>query len=253
MTLKKSRKIIFLLIFIFCTAIFPLGYHYRYYLYRTSPTLDEVKSGTLLSLKAEIAAKGFTWGSPVFLRLFKEENELEIWLQDSEESRYRLYDSFNICKYSGKLGPKRREGDRQAPEGFYYVPQDMLHPNSKFHLALNLGYPNDYDAAHGYSGSFLMIHGKCVSTGCYAMTDEVIEKVYLLAESALQHGQEAVPVHIFPFRLEEEKLKAHKNYKWYAFWNDLREGYTYFEQHRIPPQIVVEDKKYRIKDAQRGI
>jgi len=253
MTLGNPRKYIFLIIFIVFVAGFLLTYHYRYHFYRTTPALSEVKLATLPMLKTDLAAKGFAWGSPVFLRLFKEEKELEIWLQNKKDNHYRLYDVYDICKYSGKLGPKRREGDQQAPEGFYNVPQDMLHANSKFHLALNIGYPNEYDTANGYSGSFLMIHGKCVSTGCYAMTDESIEKIYLLAESALQKGQETVPVHIFPFRLEEDKLKAHKNYKWYAFWSNLREGYAYFEQHRIPPQITVEKKKYRITDIERGI
>ena len=227
---------------------FPVAaYGYGSFFSRSDTQLGAIKNNVLPALKSDIRNKGFRWGSPVFLRIFKEEKILEIWIKKTGKTgEYGYYKSYEICNHSGGLGPKIREGDKQAPEGFYAVPKEMLHPRSKFHLALNIGFPNDYDAAHNRSGSFLMIHGKCTSKGCFAMNDENIEEIYLLSEAALKKGQISVPVHIFPFRLEESRLQARKSHKWYPFWENLRDGYAYFEQHRRPPQITVDGKQYRI-------
>ncbi len=219
---------------------------------RTESPLPDVKINVFPRLKADVEERGFRWGDPVFLRIFKEEKMLELWIKNPDRSgRYSLYKSYGICRHSGNLGPKLREGDKQAPEGFYTVPQEMLHPRSRFHLALNLGYPNEYDAAHGRTGSFLMIHGKCTSKGCFAMNDRNIEEIYLLSEAALEKGQPVVPVHIFPFRLEGERLYARRNHKWFPFWENLREGYEYFEQHRRPPEMAMYDGRYVIAGQSR--
>lgn len=252
--MQQSRKsvLFFFIVGFFCLVFLSLpvaAYGYGPFFSRSDSQLGAIKNSVLPGLKADIRDKGFRWGSPVFLRIFKEEKILELWIKKSGKTdEYGYYKSYNICKHSGGLGPKIREGDKQAPEGFYAVPKEMLHPRSKFHLALNIGFPNDYDAAHNRSGSFLMIHGKCSSEGCFAMSDENIEEIYLLSEAALKKGQNAVPVHIFPFRLEESRLQARKSHKWYPFWENLRDGYAYFEQHRTPPQVTVENGRYAVSN-----
>ena len=141
------------------------------------------------------------------------------------------------------LGPKIKKGDRQAPEGFYSVAPDQLNPWSKHHLSFNLGYPNDYDLAYQRTGSELMVHGKCNSVGCFAMTDFRIEEIYTIADSALLHGQGSFPVHIFPFRMTEQNLRNHHG-KWISFWKNLKEGYDFFQKTSIPPHIVVKNCRY---------
>ena len=201
-------------------------------------------SPTEASLAENIEAIGSRVGDPVFIRIFKKEAELEVWMMPEGERQYRLIQIYPICAFSGDLGPKLREGDRQSPEGFYYVTKRRLNPNSRFHLSFNLGYPNRYDRAHGRTGSFLMVHGDCVSIGCYAMTDSKIEEIYELVEQALVQGQKIVRVHAFPFRMTEANMRYYHGHKWYHFWENLKEGYDWFEEKRIPPDVQVEHKKY---------
>lgn len=186
-------------------------------------------------------------GDPVFIRIFKEESLLEVWMRTGTE--YQHLKDYAICAYSGALGPKLKEGDRQAPEGFYKVKKHQLNPNSKFHLSFNLGYPNSYDREHNRTGSFLMVHGNCVSDGCYAMTDEKIEEIYALVESALQKGQKYVQVHAYPFRMTEEMMALYSESEWYDFWVNLKEGYDYFEAEKYPAKVKVENKLYSIYEA----
>jgi len=186
-------------------------------------------------------------GDPVFIRIFKAESVLEVWIRSGAE--YQHLKDYFICAYSGYLGPKLQEGDRQAPEGFYKVKKYQLNPNSKFHLSFNLGFPNAYDRAHEHTGSYLMVHGNCVSDGCYAMTDEKIEEIYGLVENALQKGQEYVQVHAFPFRMTDANMALYGNSEWYDFWTNLKEGYDYFELEKLPPHVKVEDKQYKIEEA----
>ncbi len=193
-------------------------------------------------LKQQLAEKGLTYGSPIFMRIFKQSHELEVWVKKGKT--FQKFKTYKICKYSGKLGAKTKEGDKQAPEGFYFVTPNQLNPNSRYHLSFNLGYPNAYEKAKGYTGSALMVHGKCVSIGCYAMTDKNINEIYALAHSAFEHGQPFFRVHAMPFRLKNSKLKRYKNNPWYDFWKNLQEGYQYFEQHKIPPNVKVENGKY---------
>ncbi len=186
-------------------------------------------------------------GNPVFVRIFKEESMLEVWIKSADE--YVLFKQYPICAFSGHLGPKLKEGDRQSPEGFYKVKKYLLNPKSKYHLAFNLGYPNTYDKAHKRTGSYLMVHGECVSIGCYAMTNAKIEEIYKLVEQALKKGQKYVQVHAFPFRMSELNMAKHSENKWYDFWTELKEGYDYFEAEKLPPTVKVKNRHYTIHEA----
>lgn len=200
-----------------------------------------------VKLEERLALLSAKVGDPVFIRIFKEESLLEVWIRSGAE--YQHLKDYYICAYSGTLGPKLQEGDRQAPEGFYKVKKHQLNPNSQYHLSFNLGFPNAYDRAHGRIGSYLMIHGNCVSDGCYAMTDEKIEEIYALVEGALQNGQRYVQVHAFPFRMTDENMALYAESEWYDFWTNLKEGYEYFELEKLPPHIQVEDKQYAIYET----
>ena len=204
--------------------------------------LDAVRETVLPDLEVQLAEQGLRLGAPIFIRIFKASSELELWVEDGE--RFSLFKTYPICSYSGDLGPKLKEGDRQSPEGFYSVSAGQLNPNSSYHLSFNLGFPNRYDRSHGRTGSFLMVHGKCVSIGCYAMTDRGIEEIYLLAEAALKDGQNAFDVHIFPFRMTEEALAEHAGSPWIGFWENLKEGHDLFEAERVPPTAGVADGRY---------
>lgn len=186
-----------------------------------------------------------SFGTPAYIRIFKQESALEVWLQ-APDGRFRLFKTYTICAWSGALGPKLRKGDNQAPEGIYSVRINQLNPHSRFHLAFNLGYPNAFDRASGRTGDFLMVHGNCVSIGCYAMGDEAIEVIYTLVKAALTHGQPSVPVHIFPFRLTAAALAEQRNNRWHSFWQDLQPAYEQFEQTRQVPHVIVSARGYRV-------
>jgi murein L,D-transpeptidase YafK len=190
-----------------------------------------------------LGRKGMDVNAPIFVRIFKEESELEVWKQRTD-GRFYHFKTYPICNWSGKLGPKMRQGDKQAPEGFYRIANQQMNPNSKFHLAFNLGYPNAYDRAHRRTGQHLMVHGDCKSAGCYAMTDALIEEIYALAREALRGGQQTFEVHAYPFRMTEQKLARHKKSKWYRFWKTLKVGYDYFELHRFPPTVAICERRY---------
>ncbi len=195
-------------------------------------------------LKDRLKALNANFGDPVFIRIFKKSKELEVWIKAQKSKEYKLLKDYKICTYSGGLGPKLKEGDGISPEGFYSVDYGALNPNSRFHLSFNLGFPNEYDINHGRTGSYLMVHGKCVSTGCYAMGDKNIDEIYKLVKEALLSSQSEVEVHIFPFRLESKELAKYRKNRWYSFWLNLKEGYDAFNQTHIPPQIDVDGLKY---------
>lgn len=199
-------------------------------------------------LREAFAEQGLTWGAPVFMRIFKESNELEVWVQQGEE--FVLFRTYAIHYYSGDLGPKLKEGDRQAPEGFYYVPVSAMNPNSNYHLSFNLGYPNAYDRANGRTGSLLMVHGSTVSIGCFAMTDARIEEIYTIVDAALRAGQPYFRVHVFPFRMTPENLQRHGQSEWISFWYNLKSGYDRFEEKRTPPNVEVVDRRYVFEAAE---
>ena len=206
--------------------------------------IAEIRARLTPILTKELEEQGLRIGAPVYLRIFKEERQLEVWVQD--ESPFRLFKTYEICNHSGDLGPKLAEGDRQSPEGFYTVSMAAMNPNSQFHLSFNLGFPNAYDRAHDRTGSFLMVHGACASIGCYAMTDASIEEIYVLAEAALLAGQDAFFVHAFPFRMSDARLAREEDSPWHAFWSDLKAGYDAFETTKIPPAIAVQNNRYAI-------
>ena len=199
------------------------------------------------TLKEGLVALSAKVGDPVFIRIFKDESLLEVWIHTG--TVYEHLKDYTICAYSGHLGPKLKEGDKQAPEGFYKVEKYQLNPKSKFHLSFNLGYPNAYDRARKRTGSFLMVHGNCVSIGCYAMTDEKIEEIYALVESALDNGQKQVQVHAYPFMMTDENMAFYEGNEWYDFWANLKEGYDYFETEKLPPHIKVKNRRYEVHEA----
>ena len=192
----------------------------------------------------ELGDRDLAPGMPVFIRIFKQSSELELWLQSPKG--WELFRTIDICNWSGKLGPKLKEGDRQSPEGFYTVTKGRLNPNSRHHLSFNLGFPNRYDRSLGRTGSFLMVHGGCSSIGCYAVRDHHVEVVYRLVEAALNNGQRAVRVHAFPFRMHQAALDRHRDSKWHGFWSMLKRGYDEFETNRVVPKVRVANKSYVI-------
>jgi murein L,D-transpeptidase YafK len=181
--------------------------------------------------------------SPILIRIFKEESELEVWKQDTT-ARYELVKVYPICRWSGDIGPKVKEGDRQAPEGFYPISPGLMNPNSSYYLAINTGFPNAFDKANNYSGAFLMIHGDCSSRGCYAMTDEQIGEIYSLARESFLGGQKAFQVQAYPFRMTAANLARHRNNPNMAFWKMIKVGNDHFEVSHLEPKVDVCDKHY---------
>ncbi|MDP3532083.1 MAG: L,D-transpeptidase family protein [Alphaproteobacteria bacterium] len=202
----------------------------------------QAKERVLAKLKTALQQKKLELGSNVFVRIFKKDKELELWIKGKDT--FQLFKTYPICAMSGVLGPKMKQGDKQAPEGFYTLSADSLHPNSRYHLALNVGYPNHYDKAMDSTGSHIMIHGDCRSIGCFAMTDPQIEEIYTLIHFALEAGQKQVPLHIFPFHLKPEHLKNHIKSSWYFFWSMLQPIYLEFEKTKIPPVIKIKNRLY---------
>ena len=187
--------------------------------------------------------------SPILVRIFKEESELEVWKQDTT-GRFQLLKVYPICRWSGDLGPKVKEGDRQAPEGFYTITPGLMNPNSNYYLAINTGFPNAYDKANGRTGAFLMIHGDCSSRGCYAMTDEQIGEIYSLARDSFLGGQKSFQIQAYPFRMTPANLAQHRTNPNMAFWKMIKEGNDHFEVTRLEPKVDVCDRHY-VFDAQQ--
>ena len=194
-------------------------------------------------LKAKIRKIGSTERAALYVRIYKEEGVLEAWKQ-TKDGTYALLKSYPICAYSGKTGPKKREGDRQAPEGFYTITPGQMNPNSSYYLSFNLGYPNKYDRAYGRTGAHLMVHGSCSSRGCYAMNDEQIAEIYALGREAFAGGQRAFQVHAFPFRMTAENMARNRNSEHFAFWQNLKNGYDHFQITRKPPHVEVCNRTY---------
>lgn len=192
---------------------------------------------------ALMSEKGMSKSSPILVRLFKKEAELEVWKLASD-GQYALLQTYPICRWSGQLGPKIREGDRQAPEGFYTVTPALMNPNSSYYLSFNMGFPNEFDRAHDRTGSHLMVHGSCTSRGCYAMTDEAISEVYALAREAFNGGQRGFQVQAYPFRMTTENLASVRYDKNVAFWRNLKEGHDHFELTRAEPRVEVCGRQY---------
>ena len=192
---------------------------------------------------AEIESKNMDKDSPILVRIFKEESELEVWKQD-RTGRFALLKTYPICRWSGELGPKIKEGDRQAPEGFYTITPGQMNPNSQYYLAFNLGYPNAFDRAHGRTGAHLMVHGDCSSRGCYSMTDEQISEIYALGRDAFFGGQKSFQVQAYPFRMTPQNMAKHRNNPHMAFWKMLKQGNDHFEVTQLEPKVDVCEKRY---------
>lgn len=201
-------------------------------------------------LVSEMQKDGMKETSPIFIRIFKEESQLEVWKQ-RRDGKYALLKTYDICKWSGVLGPKIKEGDRQAPEGFYTVTPAQMNPKSSYYLSFNIGFPNAYDRAHGRTGTHLMVHGACSSAGCYSMTDEDAGEIFALARDAFKGGQRSFQIQAFPFRMTPQNLAKHRGDPNMAFWMELKVGYDHFEITRQPPKVDVCDKHY-VFDADAG-
>ncbi len=201
--------------------------------------LQPVPASTL----ALIAQKNMDVRSPILLRIFKEESELEIW-KEARDGKYALLRTYPICKWSGELGPKIKQGDRQAPEGFYAITPELMNPRSSYYLSFNLGFPNEFDRAHNRTGAHLMVHGDCSSAGCYAMTDEQIMEIYALSRESFDGGQLAFQVQAFPFRMTAKNMARHRKNPHMAFWRMLKEGSDHFELTKQEPKIDVCERRY---------
>jgi murein L,D-transpeptidase YafK len=193
-----------------------------------------------------LAARGIKLGAPVFIRAFKAESELELWMM--KEGRYVLFATYPVCQWSGTIGPKVRESDKQTPEGFYTITRRQLHRSARHPKALNLGFPNALDKSFERTGSYLLIHGGCSSIGCFAMTDTIIEEIWRVTEAALKEGQHNIPVHSFPFRMTDENMARVPASEWKDFWANLKEGYDAFERTKYPPRVSVCEKRYQFQD-----
>lgn len=200
---------------------------------------------------AEIERKNMGKESPILVRIFKEESELELWKED-KSGRMALLKTYPICRWSGDLGPKVKQGDRQAPEGFYTITPSLMNPNSSYYLSINMGFPNTYDRANNRTGSFLMIHGDCSSAGCYAMTDEQIAEIYALARESFFGGQGSFQIQAFPFRMTVQNMARHRNSPHMPFWRMLKVGYDHFEVTRQEPKVDVCERRYVFNTESTG-
>jgi murein L,D-transpeptidase YafK len=202
------------------------------------------------ALKLKMDQLGMSEIAPIYIRIFKEESEFEIWKQRAD-GRYALLKTYEICKWSGVLGPKKAEGDRQAPEGYYTVTPAQMNPNSSYYLSFDIGYPNAYDRALGRTGANLMVHGACSSRGCYSMTDDIAGEIFALARDAFRGGQRSFSLAAYPFRMTPENLARHRNDSNMPYWKMLKDGYDHFDVTQLPPKVDVCNKRY-VFDADAG-
>ncbi len=207
--------------------------------YRSARDLAPIPAKTL----ALISDRGMDPGAPIIMRSFKKESEIEVW-KLSRDGKYALLKTYPTCRWSGQLGPKVRQGDRQAPEGFYDVTAAAMNPKSSLFLSFNIGYPNAFDRSHGRTGSHLMVHGACSSQGCFAMTDEAISEVYAIAREAFASGQRSFQFQSYPFRMTAENLAKHRADSHFAFWKNLKEGSDIFEVTGREPAWIVSGGRY---------
>ena len=215
------------------------------YLPRNSRHYVAVDSSTL-SLMSQ---KGLTKADPILIRAYKKESELEVWKQ-GRDGKYALLKTYPMCRWSGQLGPKVREGDRQVPEGFYAISPSQMNPNSSFYLSFNIGYPNTYDRAFGRTGALIMVHGACSSAGCFSMTDAQIADIYALTREAFSGGQQTIQMQSLPFRMTPQNLAKYRADKHMPFWKNLKEGADHFEVTKREPQVNVCDRRYVFNAAE---
>lgn len=235
---SDNKKAIFLLFFL-------LFYSFKNYAQVPISNVSKLAvTRNKTQLKNELLEKKLVYGNQVFIRIYKQSNELEIWIKNKEI--FTLFKTYNICFYSGNLGTKTKTGDGQAPEGIYKVFPNQMNPYSSYHLSFNIGYPNSFDQANGYTGSSIMVHGNCVSIGCFAMTNPIIEQIWTLMEAAFNQKQTFINVFIFPFKFENKALNNFHVNNSYLFWKQLEPIDLAFNiSHKIP-KVKVLNKKYVI-------
>jgi murein L,D-transpeptidase YafK len=213
----------------------------------------KVAERILPDLREKLAKEGLAPGQPVYLRAFKESSEMELWMLPPDSPAWKPYKTWKVARWSGKLGPKKAQGDLQTPEGFYFTNRESLNPESRFHLSFDINYPNARDRALGCTGNLIMVHGATVSVGCYAMTDPVIEEIYTLVAMAIGQGQTTVPIHCFPFRMKARRLaKAEKSADeaaHLAFWRQLEPAWRHFEETKRLPVITNNQGDYIVTPA----
>lgn len=195
------------------------------------------------SLVADMREREMSPADPILIRIFKKESELEVWKQD-RSGKFALLRTYPMCRWSGRLGPKTKNGDRQAPEGFYSVTPALMNPKSQYYLSFNIGYPNQLEQALGYTGEAIMVHGACSSSGCFALTDEGVAEIYAVAREAFKGGQAAFQVQVFPFRMTPANMAVHREDPNIAFWRNLEEGYDFFEVKRQEPKLAACGRRY---------
>lgn len=219
-------------------------------LMRLSARADSKFSKVEDSLRKQFEEKKLKWPpEEIYIRSFKYDRQLEVWVKSGDKPGYKLFKTYRVCMQSGGLGPKRMEGDYQMPEGFYYI--NEFNPNSNYHLALGLNYPNSSDKVLSDSlhpGSAIYIHGSCVSTGCIAISDKPIEELYLLASYVKDQGQDFIPVHVFPVKYNVRKSfeylaqATRENQQLQKFAITLKNAFDYFEDKKQLPVILVDKK-----------
>jgi murein L,D-transpeptidase YafK len=213
-----------------------------------APVQERLQPYSIVDRERRLAEKALTAGSPVMIRIFKQESQLELWMQKG--GRFELFETYPICFWSGKLGPKSREGDRQAPEGFYRVDVSQLRLKGRNARSFYIDFPNALDRTLGRTGSAIMVHGSCHSIGCFAMTDPAMEEIYSLVEMALHGGQNSIEVHSFPFQMTDANLAAQAQSAWHGYWLNLKEGYDAFQEARVPPRVSVCGGKYVVEPGE---
>jgi murein L,D-transpeptidase YafK len=213
-----------------------------------APVQERVQPYSMADRERRLADKALTAGSAVMIRIFKQESQLELWMLKG--GRFELFETYPICFWSGKLGPKNREGDRQAPEGFYRVDVSQLRLKGRNARSFYIDFPNALDRSLGRTGSAIMVHGSCHSIGCFAMTDPAMEEIFSLVETALYGGQDGIDVQAFPFRMTPTNLAAHAQSPWHGYWLNLKEGYDAFEETHVPPRVSTCGGRYVIEPGE---
>lgn len=217
----------------------------------TSKSIEKDHVQTALSEKSNLIQENLkthqldSTNLNILFLVYKDLDRLELFAKSNNQPQYKVIQQYKICARSGKLGPKKAEGDKQVPEGFYHI--NRFNPKSKFHLSLGLNYPNTYDLAHNYTGSDIFIHGKCETIGCLPMTDEYMKEIYLYALWAKDSGQQKIPVYIFPFEMTEENMLHYQSLadeETYIFWRNIQEGYQIFQENKKELSIITDNKNY---------
>lgn len=242
------RSLVFVLLLFFTANTFAQPSFMDYQ--KNFPRVADALSRKADTLKKQFAAKGLQWPAhEIYIRSFKYDSQLEVWVRNSNSEPFKLFKTYSVCALAGTMGPKRMEGDYQVPEGFYYINQ--FKPNSAYHMSLGLNYPNVSDkilAASSNPGGGIYIHGSCVTVGCIPIQDNQIEELYLIAMGAKSSGEDFIPVHIFPIRYDNPKSEAYFEKATkdepgiQKFAAKIKEVYDYFEKERKLPVISIDPK-----------